>query len=307
MRRYLPPSPAPAVNTSTFDTRMERGISQADSTLHAQRKIVMFADLLGFAALTEKHPLDLQSLRNPDRLDVIFGDVFKAPNPLTHAFTEFHRAIKWALQISQMKHASTAITFSDSAFIATTLLHEAVGIAIYLMQSLLQRGVPIRIGIASGSFEAVRFRSDITFGGGDHAAHFLGNGVVRAHATESSGIKGCRILLHPSAVTLLDDPAHNPPVPDPQHVMHLECAAAERHNKAGVLHEINYWRLGPTDERNAWRALQDMWDESPEMQRHHYQATAEAINRMRILRGEASMNDFRRRTIPRASNMRHRR
>ena len=46
------------------------------------------------------------------------------------------------------------------------------------MQSLLRRGVPIRIGIASGSFEAVRFRSDITSGGGDHAAHFPGTGVA---------------------------------------------------------------------------------------------------------------------------------
>ena len=142
---------------------------------NAQRKVVLFADLLGFAALTEQHPLDVQCLRNSDRLDVIFGEAFKAPNPLTHAFTEFHRAVRWALQISQMKHASTAITFSDSAFVATTLLHEAVGIAVYVMQSLLKSGVPLRIGIASGSFEAVRFRSDITSDGGDHAAHFLGN------------------------------------------------------------------------------------------------------------------------------------
>lgn len=228
---------------------------------NAQHKVVLFADLLGFAALTERHQLDVHSLRHSDRLDVVFGEVLQGANPLTHAFTEFHRAIKWSLQISQMKHASTAITFSDSAFIATTLLHEAVGIAVYLMQSLLRRGVPMRMGIGCGSFEAVRFRSDITFDGGDHAAHFLGNGVVRAHATESSGIKGCRILLHPSAETLLDDPAHNPPIPASEHVMHLECAANERENKAGVLREINYWSFRATDERNAWRALQEMWDE----------------------------------------------
>lgn len=285
---------------------MDHDISQSGDMPNAQRKVVLFADLLGFAALTEKHQLDVQSLRNSDRLDVMFADAFKAPNPLTHAFTEFHRAIKWALQISQMKHASTAITFSDSAFIATTLLHEAVGIAVYLMHSLLRSGVPMRIGIGSGSFEAVRFRSDITFDGGDHAAHFLGNGVVRAHATESSGIKGCRILLHPSAVTLLDDPAHNPPIPASEHVMHLECAANECENKAGVRREVNYWSLGPTDERNAWRALQEMWDGSPEAQHHHYWATAEAINRMRMARGEAPIGDLRRRTIPRASSARYR-
>ena len=170
----------------------------------------------------------------------------------------------------------------------------------------LARGVPMRMGIASGSFEAVRFRSDITLDGGDHAAHFLGSAVVRAHATESCGIKGCRILLHPSAVALLDDPAHNPPIPAPEHAMHLECAANECHNKAGVLREINYWSFGPTDEKKAWRALQEMWDGSPETQHHHYSATAKAINRMRMIRGEASIGDLRRRTIPRASSAGHR-
>lgn len=265
-----------------------------------QRKVVLFADLLGFAALTEKHELDVHTLRNSDRLDVMFAEAFRGHNPLTRVFTEFHRAIKSTLQISGMSHSSTAITFSDSAFIATTLLHEAVGTAVYLMQSLLQRGVPMRIGIGSGSFEAVRFRSDITPDGGDHAAHFLGSGVVRAHATESCGIGGCRILLHPSAATLLEDPAHNPPIPAPEHVMDIACTANECENKAGVVREINYWSFRPTDERNAWRALQEMWDQSPETQHHHYLATAEAINRMRVVRGESSLGDLRRRTIPRS-------
>ena len=151
--------------------------SEGDSAKQ-QCKVVLFVDLLGFAALTEKHELDVPTLRSSDRFDTIVGSAFK-PNPLTKAFTEFHRTMRWALQLSQLKHSSTAITFSDSAFVATVLLHEVVGIAVYLMQSLLRRGVPARMGIATGSFEAVRFRSDITSEGGDHAAHFLGTGVVR--------------------------------------------------------------------------------------------------------------------------------
>jgi hypothetical protein len=275
--------------------------NNAEDIGKGQGKVVLFADLLGFAALTEQHPIDALSLGTSDRLDTIFGAVFKK-NPLTHAFTEFHRVIRGTLQLSQLRHSSTAITFSDSAFVATTRLHEAVGIAVYLMQSLLRRGVPMRMGIASGSFEAVRFRSDITADGGDHAAHFLGTGVVWAHRTESCGINGCRILLHPSAAILLDDPLHNPPAPSSEHVMHLECSAVECQNKHGVVREINYWSFGSTDEKSAWRELQKMWDQAPEAEHRHFQATAEAIDRMRVARGEAPISDLRRRTIRRRSS-----
>lgn len=266
-----------------------------------QRKVVVFADLLGFAALTEKHSIDAPSLRSSDRLETVLGRVFNN-NPLTHAFTEFHRAIRWMLQLSQMTHASTAITFSDCAYVATSRLHEAVGMAVYLMQSLLRSGVPLRIGIACGSFEAIRFRSDIAADGGDHAAHFVGTGVVSAYRTESCGISGCRILLHPSAATLLDDPLHNPPAPASEHVMHLECSAIECRNKHGVVREINYWSFGSTDEKSAWRELQKMWNEAPELEHRHFQATAEAIDRMRVARGEAPISDLRRRTILRRSS-----
>ena len=79
--------------------------------------------------------------------------------------------------------------------------------------------------------------------------------------------------------------------------MHIECATIERQNRAGVLREINYWSFGPTDEKRARRAFLKTWDGAPEAEHHHYQATAEAIDRMRMARGEAPMGDFRRRAI----------
>jgi hypothetical protein len=276
--------------------------NKAEDIAKAQGKVVLFADLLGFAALTEQYPIDALSLRTSDRLDTMFGAVFRK-NPLTQAFTQFHRSIRGTLQLSQLRHSSTAITFSDSAFVATTRLHEAVGIAVHLMQSLRRRGVPVRMGIASGSFEAVRFRSDITADGGDHAAHFLGTGVVWAHGTESCGINGCRILLHPSAAILLDDPLHCPPAPASEHVMHLECSAVECQNKRNVVREINYWSFGATDEKTAWRELQKMWDEAPEAEHRHFQATAEAVDRMRVDRGQAPISKLRRRTILRRPSL----
>jgi hypothetical protein len=203
-----------------------------------------------------------------------------------------------------MRHPLTAITFSDSAFIATTYAYEAVNIAIYLLQTLLWQKIPVRMGIAYGSFAAVIFRSDISADGGDHAAQFLGTAIVRAHAAEASGIKGLRILLHPSILPLLDDTRHNPESTREMQppVGYLECSEKERTNKIGVHHEINYWHLRPTREAEVWHAFQDMWNEAPQSECEHYEVTAEAIDRMRIAQGHEPLRSLRRRTLPRDAN-----
>ncbi len=265
-------------------------------------KVVIFADVLGFAALTEAHSINLDHIKAfdmPGSLGGVDKILASQDNPLSHVFAMFHYLLHGALDLAKMRHPLTAITFSDSAFIATAHLFEAANVAASLLQYLLPARVPIRIGIAHGTFEAVRFRSDITFDGGDHAAHFLGTAVVRAHATEKCGIKGIRVLLHPSAVRLLDNPIHNPELPDKDRLCYLECSEDESNNSAGVRLELDYWRFGRTAEATAWRALQDMWNAAPPSAVRHYQATAEAINRMRMGRGEPAMSSFRRRTLPR--------
>ena len=266
-----------------------------------QNRIVLFADLLGFASLMEQHDLDVASIEVSDRplswnIDTILA---LGGNPLTRTFTSFHRSLKASIDLAQMKHPLTAITFSDSAFIGTTHLFEAANIAISLVQALLRQRIPLRVGIAHGTFAALRFRSDVTADSGDHAAHFLGTGVVRSHATETCGIKGLRILLHPSAALLLDDPAHNPFSSEKDRIRYVECCGDESSNAAGVRYEVDYWRFKPTAEAEAWHAFQDMWDAALHVARNHYQATAEAINRMRMGQGEPRLSNLRRRTLPR--------
>lgn len=266
-------------------------------------KVVMFADMLGFASLTEAHPINLDHIKAfdmPGSLGGVDKILASRNNPLTHVFTMFHYLLQGALDLAKMRHPLTAITFSDSAFIATAHLFEAANVAVSLLQYLLPARVPVRIGIAYGTFEAIRFRSDVSPDGGDHAAHFLGTAVVRAHATEKCGIKGIRVLLHPSAVPLLDNPAHNHPLPGQDRICYLQCSADESNNSTGVRFELDYWRFGRTAEVKAWRALQDMWNAASPSALKHYQATAEAVNRMRIRRGEPAMSNFRRRTLPRS-------
>jgi hypothetical protein len=226
------------------------------------KKVVLFADILGFAALTESYPLDIDRCMVGDRpLEYIFSEICEpSGNELARIFSNFHRSLRGALGLARMQHHLTAITFSDSVFVATTRVYDAVNIAIDLLQTLLSQNIPVRMGIAYGTFAALRFRSDFTPDSGDHAAQFLGTAVVRAHAAETCGIKGLRILLHPSVMPLLNDVYHNPiPTEERSHPLrHLECPEKERLNKASVLHEIDYWHLSPTREAKAWRGLQDM-------------------------------------------------
>jgi len=271
-------------------------------------KVVLFADILGFAALTESCPLDVDRCCVGDRpLSYQFGEIFQSsPNNLAHTFSGFHSSLRGALSLARMRHPLTAITFSDSVFVATTHAYEAVNIAIYLLHSLLPQKIPVRMGIAYGTFAALRFRSDITVDSGDHASQFLGTAIVRAHAAESCGIKGMRILLHPSIMPLLDDIRHNPVPTDglSYPLQHLECSEKEQLNKACILHEIDYWHLTPTREAQAWRGLQDMWNKAPLSAVEHYEATSEAINRMRIAQGHETIKDLRRRTLPRPRGQR---
>lgn len=274
---------------------------QSASGIQTSSRVVVFADTLGFSALTEANPIEFQKLHAHSRPLSLNVDNILSGNPLTKAFSRFHYSLKWAIMMAEMRHALTAISFSDSVFIATTHFFEAASVAIDLAHSMLSQQIPIRMGIAFGSFAALRFRSDVSADGGDHAAQFFGTAVVRAYQAEGCGIKGMRILLHPSVESLLDDRTHNPASgPNATRTVRaLECPSTEHANKADVRYELDYWDLATTKEHSAWAALQDMWTVAPDSVREHYQATAEVINRMRIARGEAPLTNLRRRTLPR--------
>jgi len=266
--------------------------------METQNRAVLFVDLLGFAKLTELNTLDFDALRRRQNLLVGLGDIFQgARNPLTETFAHFHYTLKWAIELAQMNHLLTAITFSDSAFIVTSSLSECVAIAIHIVQSLLQNNIPARAGIAWGSFASIRFKSDIIGEWGEHSAHFLGTAVVHSSSAERCGIKGIRILLHPSASALLvDTPACTLPYSGAKAI---RCSPEEQNNNMGVCYEIDYWQFKPTAEAKAWRALQDMWNSAPPSEEIHYLATAQSINRMRVAQGVESLTNLRRRTLPR--------
>ena len=266
------------------------------SLANPKDRAVLFIDLLGFAKLTELNTLDFDALRRRQHILISLGDSVARPrNPLTDTFAHFHYTLKWAIELAQMSHPLTAITFSDSAFIVTSTLPRCIAVAVHMVQSLLQSEIPARAAIAWGSFATIRLKSDIIGEWGEHSAHFLGTGIVFSTAAEKCGIKGIRILLHPTAAARVID------APTSQQIL-VPCSPVEQSNSIGVQYEIDYWSFKPTAEVGAWRSLQNMWLAAPASEVTHYEATAQAINRMRVAQGEEPLSNLRRRTLPRRAH-----
>jgi hypothetical protein len=89
-------------------------------SIPAAERFVLFVDMLGFAALTEAYPIDVAMLSARNRpLAATLEMIAATPrNPLTEAFHGFHAAVRWGIDRTNMRRSVTAITFSDSAFIA---------------------------------------------------------------------------------------------------------------------------------------------------------------------------------------------
>ena len=264
--------------------------------IKAEYKIVMFLDILGFANLTLENKLDVEAIKDDGgpihkKMDRILTGS-NTPNKLTEVFSSFHRTLEGGLSLARLQCYFTSITFSDSAFIVTPNLNDAVTVINNLMCGFLRYEVPVRAGIALGTFEAIRFKSDIMPDSGEHASHFLGTGVVQACQAESCGINGMRILIHPSIEELLEKTPTN-------NLLLQDCDNSEIDNSIGVKKEINYWDYNVTDEKRAWGMFQKMWKEAPEESKKHYEATANAIQKMRIAKGYPLIKNLNRVSISR--------
>ena len=147
-------------------------------------RVVMYVDILGFASLTEAYPFSpalADAFESPLSIDLDSILAFQG-NELARSFAVFHHSLRSAVDLAKMMYPVTMIAFSDSAFVVTSRLCEAAELAVGLIQSLLTQGVPARIGIACGSFHALKFRSDITAKCSDDVACFLGTGEVRSYS-----------------------------------------------------------------------------------------------------------------------------
>ena len=169
---------------------------------------VLFADILGSGAAVEAEPHFLGSVYE-GIYDGSSNVVLEAKSPLpshrvAYSYTRFHAAVTDILRdrVPDFWSIHTLIVFSDSVILASPS-HHLADYARWLMQRCISQGVAVRMGLGVGTFVVGRFASELTRQRRVLASQLLGSGVVRAYWAESAGVKGMRILLHPSAAVAL--------------------------------------------------------------------------------------------------------
>lgn len=181
----------------------------------------------------------------------------------------------WPAQVS-------AIAFSDSFFLATNGLQELLSFCAQLMVTLIANGIPVRMGIARGSFCVHGISQSATAMRRLNVVQFLGSGVVRAYRAESCGLKGLRIAVHRSVME-----SRRPVGPE----IVVPVSADERRAFGGeCAHEFNYVHpvfFSPVFEAMPDQVTRDVREirRRAGVTRHghavHYTRTLEALERMK--------------------------
>ena len=157
----------------------------------------LFIDMLGFAALVEKYP-DATAVQYHTDEDGESHNV-----NVTSQSAERFRLFQLVLDRFLDKHSEyhpdcKAMLFSDCAFIVDKSALVCALSAVDLMQDFIRMCIPVRMGIALGTFNEVRSSSDVRGAFSVTRSLFTGTAVARANAAEGCGGKGMRIFLHPS-------------------------------------------------------------------------------------------------------------
>lgn len=242
---------------------------------------ILFADMLGFAALVEREGDEISEL-NP----IYTGVELYAPSPaeslLGYRFINFHRCLNQARVRLQKMGTGTAIVFSDSAFFRIETLDNAIHLARTLMFDLVTSEIPVRMGLARGSYRMLRFLTDSSAHVAFHMSQFLGTGIVRAYQTERCGVPGLRILLHPNLEPLLDKNAFG-----------IVPVQSRKEMQLNVQSEVNYLdiqdnHLGQDfEDCIQYDSLRSMMGATDEALQYHYVETFNAWNIMRAQLGRA--------------------
>lgn len=262
--------------------RLENISTKHPMTEPFETTFILFVDLLGFAALVEKEGDELNELS-----PIFTGVELYSPSPaeslLGYRFINFHRCLNQARTRLQELGAGTAIVFSDSAFLRIESLESAIHVARTLMFELVTSEVPVRMGLARGTYRMLRFLTDSSAHVSFHMSQFLGTGIVRAHETERCGVPGLRILLHPDLEPFLDKDA-----------LRIIPVKSSGEMRLKVLSEVNYLdtttntHSGPEyDDCLQFDCLRYMIGVTDEPFQYHYIETFNAWNVMRAQIGRA--------------------
>jgi hypothetical protein len=203
----------------------------------------------------------------------------------THVWKESGRTAgpsTWEMPGEDGKYRS--IVFSDSIFLAFNDVEALLVAASQFLVGLLNEGIPVRGGLAAGSFAAFDWGFSASPDGSFRAlSPFLGSGVVRAYYAESRGPEGLRLIIHPSAAAAVTHlvPGGVIPLPDEQ-------------TSLSASHELNLlwwpWYDMPypygENRHELDRVLKSIRASAPPKALSKYDATDQALDRMQAVAAE---------------------
>jgi hypothetical protein len=155
-------------------------------------KIIVFMDMLGFAKLTEQWPREIVHRRQGQYR-------MTGTSESRNQLSLFHSVLDQTIHyFTRMTATISGMSFSDCGFveIGNPLLSATFAVAV--MQYFVRAGVPVRMGMAAGTFWPNRMSSDVFGDSTISRAIFFGTAIVRAHQAEQCGLPGMRIFLHES-------------------------------------------------------------------------------------------------------------
>ncbi len=176
---------------------------------------LIYADVLGFAALVDKHKVRVRHTRRSKR-NPYSGS---STTPIQSVFYRFNTAIDIVYQDQSTWGGFQAMVFSDCAYLVAGNPFQGVQIATALMRRFLDFRVPVRMGIGQGTFYDFEYSTNTNDGSGlVSKSRFMGTGCLRAYAAEQCGGKGMRIFVDSSLKDAITPPQQNNrvlPLPKP--------------------------------------------------------------------------------------------
>jgi len=235
---------------------------------------LILVDMLGFAALTERHRIRLVPYGPNEH-----GYTGTSTSPLQTQYNRFHRILESCISEQRLSGGMQAMLYSDCAYLDAGNSVRSALIATELMRNFLRERVPVRMGIGRGTFYAFGFSIDVSDSTTVTRSLFAGTAVIHAHSAERSSGKGMRIFVHPSLETerhLIERSVRMVPLPKPND---------------GARWELNYlYKTRPAAQQptadesdlELFEVVKSMKDPKANMKvRRQYIETHKALNRMR--------------------------
>lgn len=235
---------------------------------------VAFLDLLGFAEAIEsfsqkemkKLPQNIQSDINYFRGSLPPG-VF---NSL--AFQQISRD----LFLSFAPYGLKSYLFTDSLFVISANPNLIIDYSRHLFIKMYYHLIPIRGGIGCGSFQTSSIETNHSHADSSLiSCPFFGSGVVRAFRAESCGVKGMRLIVHPSFTRLIEKLR-------PSDILRLPKNEQSKHASAEInllMPQLSYDEV-PKAFHKYTEFLEKMKSRSNQAHYIHYSATQSSLERM---------------------------